>query len=160
MSKSFNCPTCQNLVSSSARKCPKCGHKLKSYGFGIILILIIAACSFYVLTLDTAPIKNNTSYTSPKAEVKTYRVEDIDFNTDNSVAWGITGKIRNLTSHAIKGYVTIKLIDKNGDITQSYKAYVNDGDPFEPNQAAEFDYFTEPKHLKDLGDVKVTFIEK
>jgi uncharacterized protein (DUF983 family) len=54
----IKCPECQHEVSSSARNCPSCGHKLREdksplqYALVIIGLLILGLIAYYRTTGD------------------------------------------------------------------------------------------------------------
>lgn len=125
---------------------------LKSIGNKIILTLalsILISCGF-----DSS--KNTTEdFTSSKT-----KVENVKIKKDNKFAWAVVGMIRNESSSEIKGYVKIKFLNSSGDIVNTTMTRVNDGDSFEPGQAASFDYYTEPDNFDDVTDFDVHFVEK
>ena len=84
------------------------------------------------------------------------KVEDIQAEKVPG-ACRISGKIRNLENHAIKGYVKIKFLDANGDIVKTASAFVNDLDPFEPSQASPFEYYIEPENCDGVVGFNVFF---
>ena len=125
---------------------------LKSIGNKIILTLalsILISCRF-----DSS--KNTTEdFTSSKT-----KVENVKIKKDNKFAWAVVGMIRNESSSEIKGYVKIKFLNSSGDIVNTTMTRVNDGDSFEPGQAASFDYYTEPDNFDGVTDFDVHFVEK
>lgn len=86
-------------------------------------------------------------------------VEDLTLSKKYTETWGVTGKIRNNESSAIRGYVKIKFIDGANDITKTASAYVNGNDPVGPGQAAPFEYWTESTDFKGVENFQVIFIE-
>ena len=86
------------------------------------------------------------------------RVEDL--RTERGEICSIYGKIRNLENHSIKGYVRIKFLNANGDITKTGSAWVNDLDPIKPGQAAPFEYHTELEDCHGVVRFQVLFEER
>ena len=126
--------------------------KLKSIANKIILTLTLTfliSCGF-----DSSK-KTTESSTSSKV-----KVENVKIKEDSKFAWAVVGMIRNESSSDLKGYVKIKFLNSNGDIVNTAKAKVNDGDFFSPGQAASFDYFTEPKNFEGVTNFDVDFIER
>ncbi len=111
----------------------------------------------FFLFLAIASTENDSSTSSSSVNVS---IEDVKIVKEYSNAWAVKGKIRNNTTHSIKGAVKIKFINNNGDIVHSNRAFVNDGDSFDPGQAANFEYFTDPKTFEDVVDFKIEFYER
>ena len=87
-------------------------------------------------------------------------VEGLTLKKEHSNAWAIAGKVRNLESSPIKGYVKIKFLDSKGDITKTVKAYVNDMDPIGPGQAGPFEYWTSPSDFSGVSNYQVIFVDR
>ena len=87
-------------------------------------------------------------------------VEGLILKKEHSNAWAIAGKIRNLESHSIKGYVKIKFLNSKDDITKTAKTYVNDMDPIEPGQAAPFEYWTSPSNYSGVSNYQIIFVDR
>ena len=88
------------------------------------------------------------------------KFENVKTGLSNPVAWSVSGMVRNLENHPIKGYVKIEFLNSRGDVTKSYNAYVNDGDPIAPSQAALFVYFASPEEFEGIVDFQVIFKDK
>ncbi len=114
-----------------------------------LTLIVFISCGF-----DSSK-KSTKSYTSSKT-----KVENVKIKKDNEFAWAVVGMIRNESSSDIKGYVKIKFLNSNGDIVNTAKAKVNEGDSFSPGQAASFDYYTEPTNFKGVTDFDVKFVQK
>ena len=87
-------------------------------------------------------------------------IEGLNLKKELSNAWAIAGKVRNMESSSIKGYVKIKFLDSEGDITKTVKAYVNDMDPIEPGQAGPFEYWTSPSDFSGVSNYQVIFVDR
>ena len=85
------------------------------------------------------------------------KIENVKIGQSNPVAWCVSGMVRNLENHPIKGYVKIKFLNSRGDIARSYSAFVNDNDPIAPGQAASFEYFGSPEEFEGVVDFQVIF---
>jgi len=85
-------------------------------------------------------------------------VENVKVQKDNKFAWAVVGSIRNVSDSEINGYVKIKFLTSNGDIVNTAKTKVNDGDSFSSGQAASFEYYTEPSNFDNVTDFDVEFI--
>ena len=70
-----------------------------------------------------------------------------------------TGKCGN-RNHPIKGYVKIKFLNARGDIVKTVNAYVNSLDPFNPGQAAPFEYWDDPSEFEGITDFQVIFKDR
>ena len=89
-------------------------------------------------------------------------VEIEGFNVDqtsNPSFWAIEGSVRNLETHPIKGYVTIKFLNTNGSIVKSVNAAVNDAQPVEPSAVGAFVYRTFSSYFRGIEDFNVFFVE-
>ena len=117
-------------------------------------IILTLALSVFISCGFNSSKKSNELFTSSKT-----KVENVEIKKDNKFAWAVVGMIQNESSSEIKGYVKIKFLNSNGDILNTAKAKVNDGDSFGPGQAANFDYFTEPNNFDGVTDFAVDFIE-
>lgn len=160
----IKCKECNEEISSKAENCPKCGIKIKGKTnpfimifFGIITVFIV----IFVMNnnskskYDYRINKTNTSFKKNKVGI-----ENVHINKKNKYAWSVEGMVRNKTSSNIKGYVKIKFVNSNGDITYTTMTKVNDGDYFKPSQSANFDYYTEPNNFEGVIDFDIIFIEK
>ena len=87
-------------------------------------------------------------------------IEGVKLDKKDSNAWAVVGKVRNLESYKIKGYVKIKFIDSNGDVVKTHSAYVNDLDLLEPGQAGNFEFFASPKDYDGVVNFKVIFVAR
>lgn len=90
----------------------------------------------------------------------TVRVENVEQDTSHPNVGYVKGMVRNLSDRPIKGAVKIKFLNSNGDVVHSNRAFVNDGDPIQPDQAANFSYATEPEYFNDVVDFEITFYER
>lgn len=88
----------------------------------------------------------------------TFLVEQVEVDKSNKFGWSIKGKVRNLANSDVRGYVSIKFLDSNGNITYSTRTRVNDGDLFTHNQTAPFEYHTQPENFTGVTDFDVEFI--
>lgn len=123
----------------------------------IIKPVLSAIIIGFFLILAIASLENNSSTSTSSVNVS---VEDVKIVKEHSNAWAVKGKIRNNTTRPIKGAVKIKFINSKGDIVHNNRAFVNGGDSFDPGQAANFEYFTDPKTFDDVIDFKVEFYER
>lgn len=125
--------------------------KLKSITNRIILTLTLTflfSCEF------SSSKKTSESFTLAKV-----KVENVKIKEDSKFAWAVVGMIRNESSSNLKGYVKIKFLNSNGDIVNTAKAKVNDGDSFSPGQSASFEYFSEPENFNSVTNFDVDFVE-
>ena len=122
--------------------------KLKKIIFAVLFSLFIS-CGFDSST------KANTISTDSK-----FKVERVQIKKESEFAWSVVGMIRNQSSSDVKGHVKIKFLNSAGDILNTAKAKVNDGDSFFSGQAASFEYFTEPSKFEGVTNFDVEFVEK
>lgn len=118
-------------------------------------ILTISICLLLFISCGIDNSRGTSSYSEPKT-----KIEDVKIVKEHSNAWAVRGMVRNISSSSIKGAVKIKFLNSNGDILHSHKAYVNDGDPLNPNQAGAFEYFDDPKEFMNVVDFDVEFYER
>ncbi len=71
--------------------------------------------------------------------------------------WCMSGLVRNLENHLIKGLVKIKFLNSRGDIIKSAFAPMNGGEPIAPNQAGLFEYYADAKTYEDIVDYQIIF---
>lgn len=86
----------------------------------------------------------------------TFLVEQVQIDKSNKFGWAVKGRVRNLVNSDVRGYVSIKFLDANGNITYSTRTIVNDGDLFD--QTAPFEYYTQPENFEGVVDFDVEFI--
>lgn len=162
----INCPECKKEISDSVKTCPHCGFvinseqekpkKKKKGCFTWVLLIIAILLAFFYFYGKNSGSTSTDSYSTIAVNVS---VENVRISKDYSNAWAVKGSIRNNTTHSIKEAVKIKFINSNGDIVYTNRAYVNGGDSFEAGQAANFEYFTDPKTFDDVVNFKVEFYE-
>ena len=87
-------------------------------------------------------------------------IENVRIHKLYSTTWGVKGLVRNLEKHPIKGYVKIKFLNARGDIAKTVNAYVNSLDPFNPGQAAPFEYCCKPSEFEGITDFQVIFKDR
>lgn len=114
---------------------------------------------FIVLSLLFSCGPNDSSHNNSYSQPKT-KVENVQIVKENTNAWAVRGMIRNISSSTVKGAVKIKFLNPNGDILHSHQAYVNDGDPLNPNQAGVFEYYAAPSEFDGVVDFAVEFYER
>ncbi|WP_421898024.1 hypothetical protein [Marinoscillum sp.] len=117
--------------------------------FNLIILSFLFSCG------GSSGSSTYNSYSQPKT-----KIEDIKIVKEHSNAWAVRGMVRNISSSSIKGAVKIKFLNSNGDILHSHQAYVNDGDPLNPNQAGAFEYFDDPEEFTNVVDFDVEFYER
>ena len=98
---------------------------------------------------------NNNDYDENKIGV----AENIKLDKKYDNAWILKGMIRNNTNNRIKGGVNIKFKNSNNDIVHTAKAFVNNGDYLEKNQAGNFQYATAPSDFDGVVDYEIDFFE-
>ena len=118
-----------------------------------ILILMTLSAIFTSCGLDTS--KKGTSASTLKT-----KVENVKIKKEHSNAWAVTGMIRNESSVNIKGAVKIKFLNSKGDVVHNNRAKVNGGDPINPGQAGNFEYFTDPDKFDDVNNFDIEFYER
>ena len=112
-----------------------------------------------LLTSCTMESSNNTVRSTPST-VNIAEVEGVKVIKPYPNSWAVSGMVRNTSSKAIKGAVKIKFLNSNGDVVHSNRAKVNDGDPIDPRQAANFEYYADPSTFDAVTDFKVEFYER
>ncbi len=87
-------------------------------------------------------------------------IENVRIHKLYPTTWGVRGLVRNLENHPIKGYVKIKFLNARGDIVKTVSAYVNSLDPFNPGQAAPFEYYDNPSEFEGVTNFQVIFKDR
>jgi len=162
--KTKACKHCGEEILAVAKICKHCGQRVagltKPAQYFIIIIFIIAIANAF---LDKKPLQQNQTTQSeiqkPKPNIDKYRVYDVKVDNTGaySVVWRIRGMVENLDRVPVKGYVNIKLLNKNGDYLRSFSALVNKGEELAPFQSGFFEYSTDPEEFEGYTDIKIIF---
>jgi len=65
------CPECKNEVSSEAKTCPKCGFRIKKFPFGMVIGILIALVTAFLLFGASIPANeaNGNAFYKPCYEL-------------------------------------------------------------------------------------------
>jgi hypothetical protein len=90
-----------------------------------------------------------------------YEIEDLaaEMQEDgNNVL--VTGKIKNLSHHPVKGYVIVYFKNGNDEVVHSVETDVNDKKPFAHGKAGAFETSANVGNNPDIQNVIIEFINR
>ncbi|RPH51616.1 MAG: hypothetical protein EHM85_05945 [Desulfobacteraceae bacterium] len=119
----------------------------------IIMIILIFAAN----AVGGSGVRTGTlTFSAP-----VYEIEDLvaEMQEDgNNVL--VTGKIRNLSHHPVKGYVIVYFKNGNDEVVRSAETDVNDKKPFAHGKAGTFETSANVGNTPDINNVVIEFVSR
>jgi hypothetical protein len=120
----------------------------------ISLVLVIA---FSISAFGGSKIRKDTFTFSAPA----YEVEDLIAELQDGGSFVlVSGKIKNLSHHSVKGYVIIHLKDNKDRVIGYVEASVNDTRSFQHGKAGVFETIFNIDNIPNIQNVMVEFVNR
>ncbi|MBU1054983.1 MAG: hypothetical protein KKC46_14320 [Proteobacteria bacterium] len=123
----------------------------------LVTVSLILVLAFGVSAFGGSNIRKNTfTFSAPVFEVEDL-IAELQDNGSNVL---VSGKIKNLSHHPVKGYVIIYLKDSKDQVVGYVEATVNDQRSFQHGKAGRFETAFNIDNIPNIQNVVVEFVDK